>query len=206
MPFCKQAHIIGEVGQQNVLAKVFQFLSRIPREPVLNDFIFCIHNGSCSDKISDYFAGMITPVFPSYPFQIKNLPEGTQIFCEIRRRWVKLTPEEWVRQNIFQWMKQTLRYPKEMISLEKGIMVGEMSKRYDLLVYDQQFNPWMLVECKAQSVTLTEETLMQVLRYHIAIPVPYLCITNGDAVMVFEKIDGRLEFLAEMPLWKKGER
>jgi hypothetical protein len=47
---------------------------------------------------------------------------------------------------------------------------------------------------------------MQVLRYHIAIPVPYLCITNGDAVMVFEKIDGRLEFLAEMPLWKKGER
>jgi len=149
---------------------------------------------------------MITPVFPSYPFQIKNLPEGTQIFCEIRRRWVKLTPEEWVRQNIFQWMRQTLQYPKEMISLEKGIMVGEMTKRYDLLVYDQQFNPWMLVECKAQSVTLTEETLMQVLRYHIAIPVPYLCITNGDAVMVFEKIDGRLEFLAEMPLWKKGER
>lgn len=149
---------------------------------------------------------MITPVFPSYPFQIKNLPEGAKIFCEIRRRWVKLTPEEWVRQNIFQWMKQSLRYPKEMISLEKGIRVGEMVKRYDLLVYDQQFNPWMLVECKAQSVPLTEETLMQVLRYHIAIPVPFLCISNGDGLMVFEKIDGRLVSLAEMPGWKKGKR
>lgn len=82
-------------------------------------------------------------------------------------------------------------------------MVGEMAKRYDLLVYDQQFNPWMLVECKAQSIMLTEETLMQVLRYHIAIPAPYLCITNGDGVMVFEKIEGRLVTLAEMPVWKK---
>ncbi|TAG99348.1 MAG: type I restriction enzyme HsdR N-terminal domain-containing protein [Sphingobacteriales bacterium] len=149
---------------------------------------------------------MIIPAFPAYPFQIKNLPEGAQVFCEIRKRWVKLTPEEWVRQNVFQWMKQTLQYPREMISLEKGIMVGEMAKRYDLLVYDQQFNPWMLVECKAQSVMLTEETLMQVLRYHIAIPVPYLCITNGDGVMVFEKIDGRLCPLEKMPSWMKGER
>ena len=149
---------------------------------------------------------MITPVFPAYPFQIKKLPEGTHIFCEIRRRWVKLTPEEWVRQNIFQWMKQTLQYPKEMISLEKGIKVGEMSKRYDLLVYSDDFKPWMLVECKAQSVTLSEDTLMQVLRYHIALPVSFLCITNGDGVMVFEKIDGRLVSLVEMPMWKKGER
>lgn len=85
-------------------------------------------------------------------------------------------------------------------------MVGEMSKRYDLLVYDEQFKPWMLVECKAQSVTLTEETLMQVLRYHIAIPVPYLCITNGDGVMVFEKIDGRLAQMGKMPTWEQGER
>lgn len=149
---------------------------------------------------------MITPVFPAYPFQIKKLPEGTHIFCEIRRRWVKLTPEEWVRQNIFQWMRQTLQYPKEMISLEKGIRVGEMSKRYDLLVYNHDFKPWMLVECKAQSIALSEETLMQVLRYHIALPVPFLCITNGDGVMMFEKIDGQLVDLVEMPLWKKGER
>lgn len=145
---------------------------------------------------------MITPVFPAYPFQIKKLPEGTHIFCEIRRRWVKLTPEEWVRQNIFQWMRQTLQYPKEMISLEKGIRVGEMSKRYDLLVYNHDFKPWMLVECKAQSIALSEETLMQVLRYHIALPVPFLCITNGDGVMMFEKIDGQLVPLIEMPSWK----
>lgn len=149
---------------------------------------------------------MITPAFPAYPFQIKKFPDDTRIFCEIRRQWVKLTPEEWVRQNIYQWMRQILQYPKEMISLEKGIKVGEMSKRYDLLVYNKDFKPWMLVECKAQSVVLSEDTLMQVLRYHIALPVPYLCITNGDVVMVFEKIDGRLVDLGEMPLWKKGER
>lgn len=149
---------------------------------------------------------MITPVFPAYPFQIKKLPEDTRIFCEIRRQWVVLTPEEWVRQNIYQWMRQTLQYPKEMISLEKGIKVGELSKRYDLLVYNADFNPWMLVECKAQSVTLTEDTLMQVLRYHIALPVPFLCITNGDGVMVFEKIDGRLLQMGKMPTWEQGER
>jgi hypothetical protein len=149
---------------------------------------------------------MINPVFPAYPFQLKNQPEGSQIFCEIRRRWVKLNPEEWVRQNIFQWMRQVLNYPKEMISLEKGIMVGEMAKRYDLLVYDQQFKPWMLIECKAQSVPLSEETLLQVLRYQIAVPVPFLCITNGDGVLVFEKIDGRLEQRKAMPFWKQGER
>lgn len=149
---------------------------------------------------------MIIPAYPSYPFRIKNEQADPVVFCEIRRRWVKLTPEEWVRQNTYQWMILSLQYPKTMISVEKGIRVVEMARRYDLLIYDQDVKPWMLVECKAQSVKLDDATLMQALRYHIAVPVPYICITNGDGAMVFEKIDGRLVLREEMPGWKKGER
>lgn len=149
---------------------------------------------------------MITPDYPPYPFRIKNPPEGPSVFCEIRKRWVKLTPEEWVRQNTYQWMVSVAGYPREMISIEKGIRVVEMAKRYDLLVYDASFRPWMLVECKAQTVQLTEEVLMQALRYHIAVPVPFICMTNGDRLLLFEKKEGGLVELAEMPVWKKGER
>ena len=146
---------------------------------------------------------MINPVYPEFPFRIDNTGDGTVIFCEIRRRWVKLSPEEWVRQNTYQWLIQTIMYPKQMVSIEKGIRVVEMSKRYDLLVYDADFKPWMLIECKAQSIPLSPDTLMQVLRYNIALPVPFLFITNGDQALVFEKTGTGLVELGELPNYKK---
>ena len=146
---------------------------------------------------------MIAPSYPDHPFRIRKDGDADTIFCELRRRWVRMTPEEWVRQNTFQWLRTVAGYPAEMISIEKGIRVVGMARRYDLLVHDSHARPWMLVECKAGSVRLGRETLMQVLRYNIAIPVPYLMITNGDHVMVFAKNEG-MDLLDEMPTWGRG--
>jgi hypothetical protein len=144
---------------------------------------------------------MINPSYPDHPFKIKKEGEGHMIFDEKRRQWVILTPEEWVRQNVFQWLVQDLKYPQEMIAVEKEIRLFDLVKRFDLLVYDKDFQPWMMVECKAQSVPLTQQTLMQVLRYNIAIPVPYLLIINGLQAMAFNKVEGKLVDLDLMPTW-----
>ena len=128
------------------------------------------------------------------------------IFDEKRKQWVVLTPEEWVRQNTYQWLVQLLKYPQEMIAVEKEIKLFDLAKRFDMLVYDNNVQPWMMIECKAQSVPITQKTLMQVLRYNIAVPVPYLLITNGLQVRAFRKIEGKLEELDVMPEWRMDHR
>lgn len=144
---------------------------------------------------------MIIPSYPAYEFRIRNSGEDASIFCELRRRWVRLTPEEWVRQNTYQWLRLEVGYPKAMISIEKGIKVVDMARRYDLLVYDAGFRPWMMVECKAQQVKLSEDTLMQALRYNIALPVPHILITNGDGAMLFSKARSGLATSDNLPAW-----
>lgn len=144
---------------------------------------------------------MITPSYPDHPFRIKKQGEGHMVFDEKRKQWVVLTPEEWVRQNTYQWLVQQLKYPPEVIAVEKEIKLFDLLKRFDMLVYDHDFQPWMMVECKAQSVPITQKTLMQVLRYNIAVPVPYLLITNGLEVRLFNKVDRKLVELNSMPDW-----
>jgi hypothetical protein len=123
---------------------------------------------------------MINPIYPPHEFRIRKEGDLSRIFDEARRMWVKLTPEEWVRQNFFQYLITELKYPASMIAVEKEICLFDLTKRFDLLVYDRDHKPWMIVECKAQSVPLTEKTLMQVLRYNLAMPVPYIVMTNGS--------------------------
>ncbi|MEI9943045.1 MAG: type I restriction enzyme HsdR N-terminal domain-containing protein [Chitinophagaceae bacterium] len=88
--------------------------------------------------------------------------------------------EEWVRQNFIQYLIQVKKYPSSLIALEKMIELGELKKRFDILVYDTDHKPWMIVECKASSVELNETVLHQLLRYNISMPAEYLIITNGE--------------------------
>ena len=148
---------------------------------------------------------MINPDYPKHPYRIKTEGERSVIFDELRRIWVKLTPEEWVRQNFIQWLVQVKEYPAAMIAVEKEIRVHELSKRFDILVYDASHNPWMMVECKAQTVPLTEKVLMQVLRYNIAVPVPYLVITNGIDCRVVEKEGGEVKWMEFFPAYAKQQ-
>ena len=102
-----------------------------------------------------------------------------QIFCEWRHRWVRLTPEEWVRQQLLHRLVEQLGYPASLIAVEQAIQVGEAKKRCDAVVYDRQMTPMMVVECKAETVPLTQKTLDQAITYNRKLNVPYLMLHNG---------------------------
>lgn len=142
---------------------------------------------------------MIKIDYPPYQPKIKKENEKGFIFDEFRKRWVLLTPEEWVRQNFLQYLTQIKNYPASLIAVEKEIKLGELKKRFDIVVYDSHTKPWMIVECKEMNVALDRAVLDQVLRYNINLQVPYLVITNGSycMAMTFEK-DKMVE-LEEMP-------
>ncbi|KYP14302.1 type I restriction enzyme HsdR N-terminal domain-containing protein, partial [Flavihumibacter sp. CACIAM 22H1] len=115
------------------------------------------------------------------------------------KKWLVLTPEEWVRQHFLQYLVQVQQYPSSFIAVEKTVKLGELNKRFDLLVYDRLHQPWLMVECKAMEVPLTESVLHQILRYNLAIPVPFLVITNGKDCVGYHRSNGRLSLLTELP-------
>ena len=128
--------------------------------------------------------------------------EGKEfIFDRIRRRWVVLTDEEWVRQNFIQYIIQVHSYPMSLIAVEKEIQLGELKKRFDILVYDKVHQPWMLIECKAGNVKLDENVVHQLLRYHISVPASFLLITNGHYTYGWEKSNTGLKEIDQVPLW-----
>ncbi len=141
---------------------------------------------------------MVKVKYPEFNFRIKEAEGKELIFDEVRKRWVKLTPEEWVRQNMIQFLLQTMQYPAVLLSIEKEIKLGELRKRCDIIIY-KDVNPWMIVECKEPNVPLSQSTLQQILRYHLALPVPYLCLTNGNSVFLFQKINNQFVEIEEFP-------
>lgn len=145
---------------------------------------------------------MILVKFPEPGFKIKSENRKDIIFDTFRKSWLHLTEEEWVRQNFLNYLVEGLKYPAEMIAIEKEIWLGELKKRFDILVYDGNHQPWMLVECKSIFVPLTEQVMQQVLRYNISVPVFFLIITNGHYTYGWERIDGVLKELDKMPEWR----
>lgn len=121
----------------------------------------------------------------------------------VRRKWVALTPEEWVRQQVIHYLHHQLAYPLELIQVEGSIKVNNMSRRCDIVVYATSGLPRMIVECKAPEVPLTQKTIDQACRYNTVLQVPLLMITNGKQTSVlevdFEK--GTLHTLPEVPRW-----
>ncbi|HTE28353.1 type I restriction enzyme HsdR N-terminal domain-containing protein [Flavitalea sp.] len=144
---------------------------------------------------------MIKIMYPPYSYKIKEELGKELIFDPSRKIWLRLTPEEWVRQNFIQYLLQTMFYPGSLIAIEKELQLGDLKKRFDILVYDNNHLPWMMVECKSMDVPLDEKVLAQVLRYHIAIPVPFLVITNGSYCAAFEKVNGTLSQLEVLPVY-----
>ncbi|MDR1725174.1 MAG: type I restriction enzyme HsdR N-terminal domain-containing protein [Bacteroidales bacterium] len=130
----------------------------------------------------------------------ENKADKKQIFCVIRRKYVALTPEEHVRQNILNYFINKCSYPQALISVEAQIKVGKLLKRYDIVVYTYQWQPWLLVECKQPAVELTQEILNQILSYNHTLKAPYLLITNGINYFCFSVKDNkRLNTLPKYP-------
>lgn len=144
---------------------------------------------------------MIQVAYPVPDFRMQAEGERQFIFDNLRKSWLLLTPEEWVRQNFLQYLMQVKKYPATLIALEKEINLNGLKKRFDVLVYDPQHQPWMLVECKAETVPLNQSVLEQVLRYNLSLPVPFLVITNGSHTKAWKKEDGTLRELTELPEW-----
>ncbi len=148
---------------------------------------------------------MIKVDFPAPAFQIKEEDGKEIIFDGLRKQWLRLTPEEWVRQNIIQYLIQIKHYPAALIAVEKEISLGEVRKRFDVLIYDIHHQPWMMIECKAMGVELHEKVLAQLMRYHVSVPVPYLVISNGSYTYGWEKKDNQLFSLYDLPVFDRQQ-
>ncbi len=143
-------------------------------------------------------------IFINYPepdFRFKKEAGKEFIFDKIRKQWIQITEEEWVRQNFIHYLLAEKKYPSSLIAVEKEIRLGELSKRFDVLIYDSDHKPWMLIECKAPEIKLDEKVLEQVLRYNISIPCEYLVITNGNHTFCWKMLDGKSSLLNYLPEW-----
>jgi hypothetical protein len=132
---------------------------------------------------------MIKIYYPHYAYKIKEEEPGKEcIFDEQRKQWVRLTEEEWVRQNFIQYLLQVKKYPSSYMAVEKKMKLGELTKRFDILVFDKAAKPWMMIECKAMNKSLDKTVLWQALHYNLAIPVKYLVVTNGQQTHAYKKM------------------
>ena len=139
--------------------------------------------------------------FPSYSFRFKNSENKVSIFDEIRKKFIVLTPEEWVRQHVIQFLIQNMSYPKSYINVEKLIKVNGLSKRYDGIVFQPNGEIFLLIECKAPEVPISQDTFDQIARYNLELKAQYLMVTNGlnhyFCQMDFE--NEKYVFLKELP-------
>ncbi len=117
--------------------------------------------------------------FDQYDFRIRNHKGQRQIYDKARRKYVHLSPEEWVRQHILWYLVGKLGYPLNRIAIEKKILLNGLTKRTDILVFDKAFHPILIVECKADNVKLNETVFKQIAAYNLTLKVPYLIVSNG---------------------------
>jgi type I site-specific restriction endonuclease len=110
---------------------------------------------------------------------MKTEQGSRQIFDPVRKKMVKLDPEEWVRQNLIQFLNQEKNYPISLMAVEKGLTVNNLSKRFDILCYNNNSNPLLLVECKAPNVKISQSAFDQISIYNLQFKVPFLLVSNG---------------------------
>ncbi len=116
---------------------------------------------------------------PTYSFKVKNSEKHYLIFDDIRKKYIVLTPEEWVRQHFVQFLIQEKKYPISLIAIEKQLIINKLKKRSDILIFNSDGTPNIIVECKAPSVKITQETFDQIARYNLQLNAKYLIVTNG---------------------------
>jgi hypothetical protein len=142
--------------------------------------------------------------FPTYSFRFKNSENKVAIFDEIRKKFILLTPEEWVRQHTWHYLVQDNKYPKSYINVEKLIKINTLNKRYDIVVFQPNGSIFLLIECKAPEVAITQKTFDQIARYNLALKAKYLMVTNGlnhyFCQMDFE--NKKYIFLSELPQYE----
>jgi hypothetical protein len=125
------------------------------------------------------FAPMVKLNLPQFDYVLKKEEGKVFILDSIRKKYLVLTPEEWVRQHFINYLIAVLHYPKALIKVEGGLRFNRLQKRSDIVVYDRDGNPWMIIECKAPDQKLTQRTMHQASVYNYSLRARYVTVTNG---------------------------
>lgn len=139
--------------------------------------------------------------FPDYTFRFKNRENQLYIFDPVRKKFILLQPEEWVRQHVIQYLLQQKNCPVSLINAEKALKINGLTRRYDIVVYYPDGRIFLMVECKAPEVPITQDTFDQIARYNLALKAEYLMVTNGKK-HYFCKMDYEAEkyhFIGDFP-------
>ena len=117
--------------------------------------------------------------FPSYQFRLRENNSRPEIFDEVRKKWIVLTPEEWVRQHVMRWLVEEKKYPASLLAIEKSISVNGLAKRCDIVAFNRDGNPLLVIECKAHDVEISQTVFDQAARYNLTLNVDLFLLTNG---------------------------
>ena len=146
---------------------------------------------------------MISLNFSNIQLKLQRTDDKTSVFDPILKKWIILTPEEHVRQYMIQYLTCVMQYPASLLAVEKTILVGNLSKRFDIVVYSRDHKPWMLVECKAPEVPVSEKTLHQLLNYQRIVQSNYWLLTNGHQTFCADACDvENIKWLDSLPAYQ----
>lgn len=145
---------------------------------------------------------------PQYSFRIQEKAGKKLIFDGFRRRWVALTPEEWVRQNFAKYLTEEKHYPASLVAIERSLRMNQRDFRTDIVLFSKSGNPLIVVECKAPEVKISQQVFDQIARYNLDLRVSYLIVTNGLSHYCcrFDQSELSYTFLPEIPDYKELEK
>jgi hypothetical protein len=145
--------------------------------------------------------------FPTYSFRLKNRENKRFIFDDIRKKFVILQPEEWVRQHCINYLVVHKNYPKSLINVEKELKINGLTKRYDIVIYNSDGSIHLIVECKSPKININQDAFDQIARYNLTLNATYLMVTNGInhyyCAMDFKA--ERYQFLKDIPQYMINE-
>jgi hypothetical protein len=139
---------------------------------------------------------------PEFAYKVKQVNGKPHIFDIIRRKFVSLTPEEWVRQHFIHLLITRYGYPKSLFAVETGMQYNTLAKRTDIMILSGNSLPFLLVECKAPFISVNDATFAQISRYNFTLQPQYLAVTNGLSHYCFKAINGQIHFMDDFPLYR----
>jgi hypothetical protein len=147
---------------------------------------------------------MLEPLnLPVAPLSLFRVNDKIFVNCLLRKKKIVLTPEEWVRQHIIHFLSCELNYPKGLMYIEKSMQINKLFKRADLVIHDTSGNPKLLIECKAPSVKISEETFFQISQYNSQLQSKFVLASNGLTHLLCEiGSEGKITMKNEWPTWE----
>jgi type I site-specific restriction endonuclease len=141
--------------------------------------------------------------FPRYEFSIRHVEGQDQIFDPVRKQYVALTPEEWVRQHVIRYLLVEKEVPAGLLSVESTISLFKTKKRYDLAAFNRSGKPLLVVECKSPEMRINQSVVDQVTRYNLTLQAAYIFITNGLVHIFLERTREGYIQITELPEYSK---